>query len=219
MNEAEKVEQGFDGEEKVYMKKSAEQHDEQVYRYIYAPNLSFDDTFYQRISSVGFDDRREPWVSIMFSTGPVKSLTEVFSYNMYRTIKNSDNDFFDIKTKRVKVPVNMVLVSNDVSTLYAVTENLTLFWDRIVNISYCEFVQFPTGTEDEYEKTCQCMDISEVDLTKLDRKTRGSLVTSAYTFNLVYWVTQYPEQCKLLEKIVLDIAVHREGTLTKLEVS
>ena len=155
----------------------------------------------------------------MFSTGPVKSLTEVVSYNMYRTIKNSDNDFFDIKTKRVKVPVNMVLVSNDVSTLYAVTENLTLFWDRIVNISYCEFVQFPTGTEDEYEKTCQCMDISEVDLTKLDRKTRGSLVTSAYTFNLVYWVTQYPEQCKLLEKIVLDIAVHREGTLTKLEVS
>lgn len=219
MNEAEKVEQGFDGEEKVYMKKYAEQHDEQVYRYIYAPNLSFDDTFYQRISSVGFDDRREPWVSIMFSTGPVKSLTEVVSYNMYRTIKNSDNDFFDIKTKRVKVPVNMVLVSNDVSTLYAVTENLTLFWDRIVNISYCEFVQFPTGTEDEYEKTCQCMDISEVDLTKLDRKTRGSLVTSAYTFNLVYWVTQYPEQCKLLEKIVLDIAVHREGTLTKLEVS
>ena len=113
----------------------------------------------------------------------------------------------------------MVLVSNDVSTLYAVTENLTLFWDRIVNISYCEFVQFPTGTEDEYEKTCQCMDISEVDLTKLDRKTRGSLVTSAYTFNLVYWVTQYPVQCKLFEKIVFDIAVHREGTLTKLEVS
>ena len=219
MNEAEKVEQGFDGEEKVYMKKYAEQHDEQVYRYIYAPKLSCDESFYQRLSSVGFDDRREPWVSIMFSTGPVHSVTDVVSYNMYRTIKNSDNDFFDIKTKRVKVPVNMVLVSNDVSTLYAVTENLTLFWDRIVNISYCEFVQFPTGTEDEYEKTCQCMDISEVDLTKLDRKTRGSLVTSAYTFNLVYWVTQYPEQCKLLEKIVLDIAVHSEGTLTKLEVS
>ena len=83
MNEAEKVAQGSDGEEKVYMKKYAEQHDEQVYRYIYAPNLSFDESFYQRLSSVGFDDRREPWVSIMFSTGPVHSVTDVVSYNMY----------------------------------------------------------------------------------------------------------------------------------------
>ena len=182
MNEAEKVEQGFDGEEKVYMKKYAEQHDEQVYRYIYAPNLSFDDTFYQRISSVGFDDRREPWVSIMFSTGPVKSLTEVVSYNMYRTIKNSDNDFFDIKTKRVKVPVNMVLVSNDVSTLYAVTENLTLFWDRIVNISYCEFVQFPTGTEDEYEKLKDKIS-NEIVIPILNQKSISNLVDWSIDFS------------------------------------
>lgn len=218
MNEAEKVEQGFDGEEKVYMKRYAEEQDERVYRYIYSPNLSFDDRFHQRLSSVGFDNRREPWITIMFSTGPVRSLTEVVSYKMYRTIKNSDGDYFDIKTKRVRVPVNMVLVSNDISTLYAATENLALFWDRIVNINYCEYVQFPTGTEDEYEQACQCMDITEVDLTKLDSDSRGSLVTSAYTFGLVYWVTEYPEQCHLVDKIILDIAIQEEGVISSIEV-
>ena len=218
MNEVEKVDQGFDGEEKVYMNKYAEEHDEQVYRYIYAPNLSFDDRFHQRLASVGFDDRREPWITIMFSTGPVRSLTEVVSYNMYPIIQNSDGKYFKIKTKRVRVPVNMVLVSNDISTLYAATENLALFWDRIVNINYCEYVKFPTGTEDEYEKACQCMDITEVDLTKLDTDIRGGLVTSAYTFGLVYWVTDYPEECHLVEKIILDIAIQGEGTITSITV-
>ena len=99
----------------------------------------------------------------------------------------------------------LILISNDISTLYKATENLSLFFDRIINFQYCEYVKFPTGTEDEYEKTAQCMDIEEVDLNKLDTNSRGSLVSSAYSFGLVYWVTRYPDQIQVLEKIIVDI--------------
>jgi hypothetical protein len=93
-----------------------------------------------------------------------------------------------------------------------------LFWDRIVNFSYCEFVQFPTGTEDEYEKTGQAMGIKEVDLKTLDPNYRGTIVSSAYTFDLVYWVSKYPEQCHLLEKIIVNIAVKGHEDVIKFEV-
>lgn len=218
MNEAEKVEQGFDGGNKKYMKQYKETYDEPVYKYLYDPDLAFDEDFHQRLASIGFKDRNEPWVTIMFNTGTVQSLTDVVSTNQYLTISNSDGDYFDIKTKRVRVPVNMVLVSNDISTLYKVTENLALFFDRVINFKYCEYVGFPTGTEDEYEKTAQCMDIEEVDLNKLDTNSRGSIVSSAYTFGLTYWVTRYPDKVHLLERIIVDIAVKNYGKVTTLIV-
>lgn len=218
MNESSKTDQGMDGEEKVFMKQYKSTVDEQVYKYIYDPDLSFDDRFHQRIASIKYTDRNQPWVTIMFNSGTVRGLTEVVSTNQYRVVKNSAGEAFNIKAKRVRVPINMVLVSNDISTLYSVTERLALFFDRIVNIDYCEFVEFPSGVTDEYENTCQCMDITEVDLTKLDISSRGSLVTSAYTFGLVYWVTEYPKEVKLLERITIEVAMKGVGTLTKLVV-
>lgn len=218
MNEVERSEQSADYKNKKFMQQYEQTYDAPSYKYLYDPDLSFDERFHQRLASVGFKKRREPWVSIMFNTGSVRTVTNVVSTNYYRTIQNSDGDYFDIKTKRVRVPVNMVLVSNDISTLQYATENLSLFFDRIINFEYCEFVKFATGTEDEYAKSGQCMDITEVDLSKLDTNSRGSLVSSAYTFGLVYWVTKYPEQCKLLNKIVVDFAVKNQGTVYSLAV-
>ena len=200
------------------MKQYAETYDEPVYKYLYDPDLAFDEQFHQRLASISIEDRNNPWVTIMFNTGTIKSLTDVVSTNMYRTIQNSDGDYFDIKTKRVRVQVNMVMVSNDISTMYAAAENLALFFDRIINFQYCERVQFPTGTEDEYELTGQAMDIEEVDLNKLDTESRGSLVSTAYSFGLVYWVTRYPEQLGVVNKIVVDVGVKRQGTLSQLVI-
>lgn len=218
MNETTKTDQSSDGDKKIFMKQYQETHDEPVYKYIYDPDLAFDERFHQRIASISYKDRRAPWCTLMFNTGTVRPLTQVHSTNKYLTIQNSDKDYFEIKTKRVRVPVNMVLISNDISYLYSITENLTLFFDRIINYSYCEYVQFPTGTEDEYEKVGQVMDITEVDLTKLDTDSRGTLVTSAFSFGLVYWVTRYPEQCHVLDRIITDIAVKGQGTLITLDV-
>lgn len=218
MNEPEHYEDSIDGEEAIYMQQYQSEYDEPSYKYIYDPDLNFDDQFHQRLASVQFKDREQPWVTIMFNTGALKSLTNVVSTNQYVTIPNSDGDHFEIKTKRVAVPIKMVLVSNDISTLYAVTEQLALFWDRIVNFSYCEFIQFPTGTEDEYEKTGQAMYIREVDLKKPSMETQGTLVSTAYTFDLVYWVTKYPKQCHVLEKIVVKIASKQKGDILSFEV-
>lgn len=218
MSETERAEQSADYKNKKFMQQYEQTYDEPVYKYLYDPDLSFDERFHQRIASVGFSKRREPWISIMFNIGSVRTVTNVVSTNRYTQIQNSDGDYFDIKTKRVRVPVNLVLVSNDTSTLLYATENLALFFDRIINFEYCEFVKFPTGTEDEYAKTGQCMDITEVDLSKLDTNSRGSLVTSAYTFGLVYWVTQYPEKCQLLNKIIVDFAVKGQDSFYTLTV-
>ncbi len=218
MSETKKVEQGKDGEDKIFMQKYEETYDEPVYKYLYDPNLSFDERFHQRIASIGYKDRNKPWLTIMFNTGTVRTITGVDSKTRYLTVHNSDGDYFDLKTKRVRVPVNMVLISNDISYLYQATERIALYFDRIINFPYCEFVKFPTGTEDEYEHIAQVMDITEVDLTKLDTDSRGTLVTSAFSFGLVYWVTKYPEYVHLLDRIILDIAVKGHGTLISLDV-
>lgn len=218
MKETSKVEQGFDGGDKLFMQKYKQEHDEPMYKYLYDPDLSFDDRFHQRLASISVEDRGEPWVTIMFNTGTVQALTDVYSCNNYWTVNNSDGDYFDIKAKRVKVPVNMVLVSNDISYLYSITENLVLFFDRIINFAYAEYVSFPTGTEDEYERKGQAIDITEVNLDKFDTSNRGTLVSSAYTFGLVYWVSRYPEYCHLLERIIVNIAVKGQGKLCTLTV-
>ena len=118
MNETKKVEQGKDGENKIFMQQYEETHDEPVYKYLYDPNLSFDERFHQRIASIGYKDRNKPWLTIMFNTGTVRTVTGVDSKPRYLTVHNSDGDYFDLKTKRVRVPVNMVLISNDISYLY-----------------------------------------------------------------------------------------------------
>lgn len=218
MTEEERETINQDYENKRFMKQYQSNYEEPIYKYLYDPDLSFDERFHQRLAQISFSKRNEPWVTLMFNVGSVRTVTEVQSTNKYIQVQNSDNDYFDIKTKRVRVPVNMVLVSNDISTLFYATEHLALFWDRIINFEYCEFVRFPTGTEDEYAKTGQAMDITEIDLDKLDTSSRGSIVSSAYSFGLVYWVTQYPEFCHVLDKIVIDIGIKNHDTICTLTV-
>ena len=218
MTEEEREEINPDYQNKKFMKQYEKQYEPAVYKYLYDPDLSFDERFHQRLASISFSKRNEPWVTLMFNIGSVRTVTEVHSTNKYIQVQNSDGDYFDIKTKRVRVPVNMVLVSNDISTLMFATEQLALFFDRIINFEYCEFVRFSTGTEDEYEKAGQCMDITEIDLDKLDTSSRGSLVSSAYSFGLVYWVTRYPEYCQLIEKIIVDFGIKNHDTICTLTV-
>ncbi len=218
MTEEERETINQDYENKRFMKQYQSNYEEPIYKYLYDPDLSFDERFHQRLAQISFNKRNEPWVTLMFNVGSVRTVTEVQSTNKYIQVQNSDNDYFDIKTKRVRVPVNMVLVSNDISTLFYATEHLALFWDRIINFEYCEFVRFSTGTEDEYAKTGQAMDITEIDLDKLDTSSRGSIVSSAYSFGLVYWVTQYPEFCHVLDKIVIDIGIKNHDTICTLTV-
>ena len=62
------------------------------------------------------------------------------------------------------------------------------------------------------------MDITEIDLDKLDTSSRGSIVSSAYSFGLVYWVTRYPEYCHLIEKIIVDVGIKNHDTICTLVV-
>lgn len=186
-----------------------------IYKYLYDPNLAFDFRFHQRLASAPFAKTNKPWVTIMFSTKQVRSLTNVLS-RQYQEVKYDEKgNPFQVEIKRVSVPVNMALVSNDIDKLYNTTERIAHWFDRIVNFHYDHVIDIGNpekgGLRIKESRVGQAMDIREVDLSKLDTEHRGSIVTSAFTFDLVYFTFLTPSaSLKLLQRIILEIGI--QGT-------
>jgi hypothetical protein len=60
-------------------------------------------------------------------------------------------------------------------------------------------------------KVGQAANIREIDLTKLDTEQRGSLVSEAYQFDLVYWVVDTPDTyLNQFKRVILDLYADRE---------
>lgn len=187
-----------------------------IYKYLYDPNLSFDFRFHQRLAAAPFRKTSTPWVTIMFNTKQARPLTHILSHK-YKDIKYDKNgNPHMLKIKRVSVPVNMALVSNDIDKLYETTEKISTYFDRFINFHYDHVItvgKLGKGGFNIYEsKVGQAANIREVDLTKLDTEQRGSLVSQAYQFDLVYWAVETPEDTELhvIKKIILDFYVADE---------
>ena len=193
---------------KQYQQKNTTQHNGSVYKYLYDPNLSFDWRFHQRISKIKYADRSEPWISIIFNTGEVKTLTNVISstYDQIKTIR-SEGMFYELPIRRVLTPINMVFVSNDIDYLNAFLQTLAFYFDRITQYSYITILKYSDTDIYKYPLSAMAKDINQRDLKKLDTEKRGSLVTAGYSFDLIYYVLNLPaqEQGKLLEDIDLQI--------------
>lgn len=173
-----------------YMKQYQDQNESssapQLYKYIYDPSLEFSYRFHQRIASVKYSDRNKPWVSIMFNTGQVRPLTNVVSHK-YNTLTTFPDGFYELSTRRVSVPIKMVFISNDISYLYTFLENISFYWDRICNYPYKQAIQYEIDYTENYDQVGQALNITPMDLEKLDTDKRGSLVTAGYSFDLVYY--------------------------------
>lgn len=186
-----------------------------IYKYLYDPNLSFDFRFHQRLAAAPFRKTSTPWVTIMFNTKQPRPLTNILSHK-YKDYKYSpDGTPYLLKVKRVSVPVNMALVSNDIDKLYETTEKISTYFDRFINFHYDHVITVGDLEEDGFNvyesKVGQAANIREIDLTKLDTEQRGSLVSEAYQFDLVYWVVESPEvELHLVKKIILDLYVAEE---------
>ena len=186
-----------------------------IYKYLYDPNLSFDFRFHQRLAAAPFRDTKTPWVTIMFNTKQPRPLTYILSHK-YKDIKyDADGNPYMLKIKRVSVPVNMAVVSNDIDKLYETTEKIAAYFDRFINFHYDHIITIGDlcdGGFNIYEsKVGQAANIREVDLTKLDTQQRGSLVSEAYQFDLVYWVVEAPEvSLHIVKKIILDLYVDNQ---------
>ena len=176
-----------------------------IYKYLYDPALAFDFRFHQRLAAAPFAKTSKPWATIMFSTKQTRSLTNILSHK-YTEVHYNEGQPYEIKVKRTSVPVNMVVVSNDIDKLYHTTELMTTYFDRFINFHYDQVIDVNKEFQIYESRVGQAANIREVDLTKLDTEQRGSLVTQAYTFDLVYFVAVTPGvELKLLKKIILEI--------------
>lgn len=181
-----------------------------IYKYLYDPDLAFDYRFHQRLAEAPFEKTSKPWATIMFNTRQARPLTEILSHKYTEVRYDPEGNPFQLKVKRVSVPVNMAIVSNDLTKLYNTTEKIAMYFDRFINFHYDHVITIGNMQEDGFEifesKVGQAANIREVDLTKLDTETRGQLVSEAYSFDLVYFVVENPNvSLKLLKRIILEI--------------
>ena len=194
-----------------YMNNTENNNSNGIYKYLYDPNMSFDFRFHQRLAMAPFEKSKRPWVTIMFSTRQPRPLTNVLSHK-YHYIHWEDGKPYEIKTRRVSVPVNMALVSNDIDKLYETNEKIAMYFDRFINFHYDHVItvgNLNDGGFNIYNSVVgHAANIREVDLTKLDTEARGSLVSEAYQFDLVYWVVDAPNTAlHVLKRVILQLDI------------
>ena len=189
-----------------------------IYKYLYDPNLNFDFRFHQRLAAAPFQKTRTPWVTIMFNTKQARPLTNVLSHKYTYNVSDGSGNLYELKTRRVSVPVNMALISNDMTKLYETTEKIAMYFDRFINYHYDHVISIgdpSNGGFDVYESVVgHAANIREVDLTKLDTEQRGSLVSEAYQFDLVYWIVETPgTQLHLLKRVILQLDIEGQKSI------
>lgn len=178
----------------------------QVYKYLYDPDLSFSFRFHQRLSRFKYTDRKEPWVSLIFNTGEKRPLTEVVSHR-YEHHEITENNFYSLGVRRSSTPVNLVFISNSIDYLYSFLGAISFYWDRITAFDYKQTIQYSNSYVVTYDLTGEALDIRPKDLNKLDTERRGSLVMAGYSFDLVNYEFKLPEEGHLLKEIDLIIKV------------
>ena len=204
--------------DRLYMNNTPNNESNGIYKYLYDPNLNFDFRFHQRLAAAPFRKTSTPWVTIMFNTKQARPLTNILSHKYTEIKYNEEGRPYKLKIKRVSVPINMVLVSNDMTKLYETAEKISMYFDRFINFHYDHVItvgKLDQGGFNIYEsKVGQAANIREVDLTKLDTEQRGSLVTEAYQFDLVYFVVDTPDTyLNQFKRVILDL--YAGGTLVE----
>lgn len=190
-----------------YMDDTPNNESHGIYKYLYDPQLTFDFRFHQRLAAMPFKKTNKPWATIMFSTKQVRPLTNMLSHK-YKKILYNEGVPYEFLTRRVSVPVNMAIISNDMTKLYNTTEKMAMYFDRFINFHYNQVISMGDDFTVQQNVSGQAMNIREVDLTKYDTTTRGSIVAVPFTFDLIYWVVDTPgTELKVLKKIILEIKV------------
>lgn|SRR5574344_266556 len=203
-----------------YMKQYKAQQDNKVYKYLYDPDLAFDYRFHQRLANIHYADRKEPWVTLIFNTKELKPLTNILSNKQKGyLIEEETNIVHNYKIKRVIVPINFILLSNDMTYLYETTEKVACYFDRFINYHYNEVITLEDGYKVYWEEVGYASEITEQDLNKLDTQFKGSLVSSAYSFNLCYPVTEFEGTTSLLEKIIVEFKAMGSGETLFLSIT
>lgn len=193
-------------EDQKFMKAYEDKNDNRVYKYLYDPNLAFDFRFHQRIANIDYTSRQNKWVTILFNTDRVITRNMVMSNTFTHYDINDDGVNF-VKNRKISVPINMVFLSNDIDYLYSTLEKLSFYFDRLVNFKYEQTIEYSETDIKKYDLWGLAREITPVNLDKLDTENRGSLVTQAYNFDLVYTSLDASGSSGIVREIDLDIKV------------
>lgn len=214
-----------------YMKMYQQAEDNRTYKYLYDPDLNFDYRFHQRMARINYKKRKEPWCSLIFNTGTIKPLTNVLSH-VYDGIEYAKVEELDEKGKKIEVtkgveykfrrvlcPINFVLISNEMSYLLHVAENMAMYFDRWINYTYKQHLKLSTITEVDWDIVGAAQNIRQVNLEKLDTESKGSLAMAAFSFELIYWdIWVLDQSYGLLEKIILEVREATAGHLIFIDI-
>jgi hypothetical protein len=192
--------------DQVYMQRYKQKSDGELYKYLYDPNLAFSFRFHQRISNLKYSEKDKPWISIIFNTGEVDPRSNIVSQT-FKTYETMEDTTYEIKVKRMKVPINFVFISNSMDYLYSYLGSLSYYWDRIVNFQYKQTLHLSETHSKNVPLVGQALNISPQRLDKLDSQNRGSLATAGYSFELVYFDFKTPRTVPILKNIDLQIKV------------
>ena len=215
-----------------YMKMYQKTEDNRIYKYLYDPDLNFDFRFHQRMARINYRNRKEPWVSLMFNTQTVRPLNHVLSH-VYTGIQEAEFEFVNKDTKekeikklgieynfrRVNCPINFVLISNELSYLYHVSENIAMYFDRFINYTYKLSLNFSPITTVDWDVVGFAQNIRQVNLEKLDTESKGSLAMTAFSFELTYWdVWATQQEYNLLERVITEIRTANSNQLLFVDI-
>jgi hypothetical protein len=215
-----------------YMKQYHQQEDKRTYKYLYDPDLNFDFRFHQRMARINYGTRKEPWCSLMFNTQTIRPLTNVLSH-VYDGMQYADFEVIDKETKEKKIvqkgvdykfrrvlcPINFVLISNELSYLYHISENMAMYFDRWINYTYQQTLTFSPLTTVTWDLVGAAQNIRQVNLEKLDTESKGSLAMMAFSFELIYWdIWSDLNEYGLLERVILEVHEAKTGKLLFLDI-
>ena len=138
---------------------------------------------------------------------------------MYDKDGNVTTEGVEYKFRRVLCPVNFVLISNELSYLYHIMENLAMYFDRWIDFTYKQHLEFSPLTKVDWDLVGQAQNIRQINLEKLDTESKGSLAMIAYSFELIYWnVWTTDERYGLLERVILEVHEAKTDKLLFLDI-
>ena len=214
-----------------YMQMYQKVEDNRIYKYLYDPDLNFDFRFHQRMARINYGRRKEPWVSLMFNTQTIRPLTNTVSH-VYEGMQEAEFEHVnklgekeiirkgvEYQFRRVLCPINFVLISNELSYLYQVSEKMAMYFDRFINYTYKLSLNFSPLTTVDWDVVGFARNIRQVNLEKLDTESKGSLSMTAFSFELIYWdVWTENKEYNLLERVIVEVRTADSGQLIFIDI-
>lgn len=164
----------------------------------YDSTLTFDNRAQYKITKVGYEERRAPWLVLSWNTESGVQKSDLSNRRFETSFKFNGDGYDKYKFTWGKIPLNIALYSNSLSCILEVQENILL---KIRNKDYAETInehsvlgKFPVQIETQ-----------ESSLNKLDVGQKGSVCYLYLNVEVTYPIIGYSSETWPIDTIISDI--------------